>query len=86
MKIQTKSCKSNPIKADLLKATLSKTLPIIAKIMNKSLEEGIFASDWKTAIVRPLLKKIGLELIHSNYRPASKLPFLSKCLKQDSLT
>ena len=33
MKIQTKSCESDPIRAKLLKATLSKTLPIIAKIM-----------------------------------------------------
>ena len=46
----------------------------------------MFASDWKTAIVRPLLKKIGLELIHSNYRPVSNLPFLSKCLEQCALT
>ena len=86
MRIQIKSCDSDPIRAELLKATLSKTLPIIAKIMNSSLEEGMFASDWKTAIVRPLLKKIGLELIHSNYRPVSNLPFLSKCLQQCALT
>ena len=45
------------------KSTPSKTLPIITKIMN------MFVNDWKTAIVRSLLKKIGLELIHSNYRP-----------------
>ena len=43
-------------------------------------------SDRKTAIVRPLLKKIELELIHSNYRPVSNLPFLSKCLEQCALT
>ena len=82
----TTSCESDPIRAQLLKATLSKTLPIIGKIMNTSLEEGMFASDWKTAIVRPLLKKIGLELIHSNYRPVFNLPFHSKCLEQCSLT
>ena len=45
----------------------------------------MFASDWKTAVVRPLLKKIGLELIHSNYRPVSNQPFLSKCLEQCAL-
>ena len=54
--------------------------------MNTSLKEGMFASDWKTALVRPLLKKVGLKLIHSNYRPDSKLPFLSKCLEQCTLT
>ena len=43
--------------------------------MNTLLEVGVVASDWKMAIVRPLLKKVGLELIHSNYRPVSYLPF-----------
>ena len=84
--MQMKSCVSDSIRTELLKTTLKKTSPIIAKIMNTSLEEGMFASDWKTAIVRPLLKKIGLELIHSNYRSVSNLPFLSKCLEQCALT
>ena len=34
--------------------------------------------EWKIAIIRLLLKKLGLTLIHSNYRPVSNLPFLSK--------
>ena len=33
--------------------------------------------EWKIAIIRLLLKKIGWTLIHSNYRPVSNLPFLS---------
>ena len=66
MKLQTKSFERNHIRTELLKSTLSKTLPIITKIMSLSLEEEMFASDWKIAIVRPLLKKIGHELIHSN--------------------
>ena len=39
MKIQMKSCETDPIRAGVLKATLRKTLPIIAKIMNTSLED-----------------------------------------------
>ena len=81
-KMQTKLCESDPIRTELLKSILCKTLLIIANIMNLSLEEGMFASVWKTAIVRPLLKKIRLVLIHSKYRPVSNLPFLLKCLKQ----
>ena len=57
MKIQMKSCESDMIRAELLKAELTKTLPIIVKIMNTSLEEGMFANDWKTAIVRPCAKE-----------------------------
>ena len=75
MKMHMKSCESDPIRTELLKSTLSKTLPIITKILNISLEEGMFVSDWKTVIVRPLLKKIGLELIHSNCSPVFNLQF-----------
>ena len=48
------------------------------KIMNMSLRDGIFASNWKTAFARPLLKKLGLQLVLSNSRPVSNLLFLRK--------
>ena len=50
-----------------------------------SLSQGVFPKTWKTAIVRPLLKKVGLELICSDYRPVSNLPFLSKVLEKAAL-
>ena len=40
---------------------------------------------WKTAIIKPLLKKVGLDLICKNYRPVSNLSFLSKILKKCAL-
>ena len=86
MKMQMKSYESDPIRTEIPKTTLTKTLPIITKIMNISLEEGMFVSDWKIAIIRPLPKKTGLELIHSNYRLVSNLPILWKCLEQCALT
>ena len=36
----------------------------------------------KHAIVIPLLKKLGLELIKKNYRPVSNLPFVSKLIEK----
>ena len=36
----------------------------------------------KIAIIRPLLKKHGLRLVHSNYRPVNNLPFLSKVVEK----
>ena len=39
-------------------------------------------SEFKTAIVKPLLKKPDLDLVHQNYRPVSNLPFVSKLLEQ----
>ena len=57
----------------------------ITKIINISLTQGIFAEEWKTTIVHPLLKELGSELIPSNYRPVSNLSFLSKLLEKCAL-
>ena len=38
-----------------------------------SLEFGLFTDDWKCALVLPLLKKSGLDLLYKNYRPVSDL-------------
>ena len=38
--------------------------------------------EWKIAIIRQLLKKLGLTLVYSNYRPVSSLPFLSKVVEK----
>ena len=46
--------------------------------INASMTQGVFPFSLNMAIVRPLLKKSGLELVESNYRPVSNLPFLSK--------
>ena len=40
-----------------------------------------FAENGKTAVVRPLLKKLGLALIFPNYRPVSNLTFISKVIE-----
>ena len=61
---------------------LPKILPLITKIVNKSLGEGAFCREWKTTVVRPLLKKVGLELTFSNYRPVSNLTFISKVIER----
>ena len=48
-------------------------------------DRKVFAANWKTAIIRPLLKKPGLELMTKNYRPVSNLSFLSKLLEKCAL-
>ena len=78
----TKSCESDVIPASLLKDILLALAPSLANIFNISLENGIFASQWKVAIIRPLLEKAGLELISSNYRLVSNLVFLSTALEK----
>ena len=80
--MHTKSCESDVIPTSVLKEILLALAPSLAKIFNISLEHGIFASCWKVAIMRPLLKKVGLDLISSNYRLVSNLVFLSKVLEK----
>ena len=54
----------------------------ITTLVNLSLSHGVFAESWKTSIVKPLLKKIGLDLIFKNYRPVSNLKFLAKLVEK----
>ena len=63
-KVQTKSCELYYILTYFLKEHLEEFLLSLTYIINIPLEYGVFAADWKFAILRPLLKKIGLDLIH----------------------
>ena len=40
---------------------------------------------WKRVVVKPLLKKPGLECIFKNYRPVSNLPAISKLIKKAAI-
>ena len=41
-----------------------------------SVDQVICVDNWKSAIIRPLLKKTGLEVIMANYQPTSNMYFL----------
>ena len=73
-----KSCAFDPLPSSILPFCLDELLPVIRKIVNLSLESGVFAEDWKNALVHPLLKKVGLKPINKNFRPVSNLQFISK--------
>ena len=79
--MKTKSCELDYIPTDILKQMLPKVIGLITKIVNMSLKQGVFSINWKVAVVKPLLKKLGLELINPNYRPVSNLPFISKVVE-----
>ena len=82
MAMASKSCESNPVPTTLLKEILPQFIKLITKIINTALELGILAIYWKVALVKPLLKRVGLALVAPNYRPVSNLPFLSKVLER----
>ena len=53
-------------------------LPVIMNMINLSFESGEFASDWKEASLKLLLKKCGLDIAFNNFHPVSNLPYVSK--------
>ena len=80
--LKSKSCELDAILTTIFKKMLPKVIPLITKIVNTSLGDGCFCREWKVTVVRSLLKKLGLQLIHSNYRPVSNLSFISKIIEQ----
>ena len=82
-KMKTKSCKLDFLPTcHYLRRLCPYVINTITNIMNVSLEQGVFPDSWKMAIIRPLLTKLGLELITSKYRPVSNLLFPSKVLEK----
>ena len=73
-----KTCTLDLLPSSILLVCIEELLPVINRMVNVSLENGYFADDWKRAVVHPLLKKSGLQLINKNFRPVSNLQFTSK--------
>ena len=77
------SCSSTPVPTWLLKEHLDVLLSVITDIVNMSLESGVFPDEMKHAMVRPLLKKSGLDRnLLKNFRPISNLFYLSKIIER----
>jgi len=73
----------DPVPTWLVKDVGQLLSPFIALLFNKSLASGIFLSDFKHAVVRPLIKKNGLNVSDPmNFRLVSNLSFLSKVLER----
>ena len=78
----SKTCLLDPVPTSVIKLAASSLSPVIQKIINLSLVNSTVPSNYKTAIVKPLLKKPDLDLVHKNYRPVSNLAFVSKLIEQ----
>ena len=79
----TKLCEPDPIHTWLVKECMLELLPLITAIINNSITSGVYPCLYRQAIVRPLLKKTGLDLIeYKNYRPVSNLFFISKLIEK----
>ena len=79
--MKNKSCEIDLIPTDLLWKCIDHLLPVLTRSVNVSLQSGVFSQKWKVAIVKPPLKKSGMELISSSYSPISNLKFVSKLVE-----
>ena len=74
-----KTCQLDPVPTWLVKEMRPLISPFLSLLFNKSLTSGLFPTDFKNAVVCPLLKKEWLGASQmKNYRPVSNLSFLSK--------
>ena len=78
-----KSCPLDVILIWLFKKCLPELIHVIHYIVNESLKTGVFPSSFKTAVVRPGLKKTNLDSdVLNNYRPISNLPYVSTLIEK----
>ncbi len=82
LKSPNKYCELDPIPINLLRECIDEILPLLTKIINLSLQLCDMPTSFKKAIIKPMLKKLGLELINKNYRPVSNMAFLSKLIER----
>ena len=66
--MKNKSHEIDTMPVALLKKILPGCIDTVTQLVNISFTMGEFCLKWKEAVVRPLLKKPGLELLHKNYR------------------
>ena len=79
LKAALKTRELDTVPSALLRDCLDVLLPRVTQVTNDSLSSGSFPTVFKSAIVRPLLKKPSLDPnCLQKYRPVSNLSFLSK--------
>ena len=78
-----KSCSLDPIPTKFLKVCLPEVVSDLVAFVNTSVSTATVPSLYKHAVVRPLLKKPGLDPeVLKNYRPVSNLCFEHKFLER----
>ena len=82
-----KYCKLDPIPSQVLKDLALYLAKELTKLVNVSLMHGVYAKEWKLAIVKPLLKKIGMDIYdNKSFRAVSNLIFLARIIEKCMLS
>ena len=83
-KAAMKSCPLDPALTSVVLQVLDFLLTVITCMINMSFESGLFAEEWRQALVLPTLKKCGLDIAYKNFRPVSNLPYVSKLSEREA--
>ena len=59
MKMKSKTNELDLLPVTFIKENIEKFADLLANIVNISLQSGVFANEWKTALLYPLMKKSG---------------------------
>ena len=79
----SKSCELDTVPTWLIKEFDTLFAPILTRLVNSSLASGVLPVAHKRAVVRPILKKPGLDPSSpASYRPVSNVTFLSKLIER----
>jgi len=83
LSMKNKSCSLDPLPTCFVKSCVDVLVPTLTQIVNNSFENGVFPDECKTALVRPVIKKLELDRnILKHYRPVSNCSFLDKLLEK----
>ena len=80
-KMPPKTCQLDTVPMSELYEILEGCLPSITHLVNSSLDQGEFCTEWREALVKLLIKKLLLGTQNSNYRLVSNLSFISKIVE-----
>ncbi len=72
----------DPMPLQIIRNCIEEVLPLLTKLINLSLTLEEMPKHIKLAIIKLLLKKLGLDLIKQNYKPVSNLTFLGKLIEK----
>ena len=80
---KSKYCGLDPIPTQWVKTAANELCPVLMRIINCSLSQGVFPDRFKAALVSPRIKKSSLDPENpASYRPVSNLSFTSKLLEK----
>ena len=81
-KLPSKSCELDPMPTTLFKSVVDVVTPVITHIINMLLLSGEFYKNLKVAHLKPLIKKMGLDLVFRSFCPVSNLSYISKLIER----